>query len=679
MPANGIEWLIQLDAKTGGAATTIAAMDRVQLAAEAMGKTIDRVLSRIEKPTSWNEMEKNARRAMDSYKASVFGGESAAVAAFRKSAEERKVAAEAEKREHLVQATRNRDALLMRQRTSEWIARIEKDTERLTPKAESMWKEVLHEVGWKEVAKGELAVEGIKMGAELAIEAVKKLGETMYEAVMVAGGSARTHKVFGNMLGAEAGEETLEYLAKFSEMAEFTDDALVGMGNELLRAGLRAADWRNAMAGALDVAAEAPNKMEGMQEAVASFSRIALMGKVDARTLRGLRLNPHDVEDQLAKDLGLSKKTIAKQLQEGTLEGAKAMDSIFTVMEKKTGKKLGQLGADMADEFTAKVEKIRDIPEEIFKSLRSTAGFEDIKSALDGVLEAFGEDSAFGKTAREGLSDMLKSIAREMKAIDWDNAASALSELVTLTKEWVEPLKAVAKALAGVGEFFLTLPKLGNTIGDWFARKMNGNSRQLNDVKGMEAEDVLARHGVKPATIDSTTYLNTRGLEAWANKNEREWNKLMAEQAAESKALGHEMTAGLLKGVGGESKAEAAGEKLAEAANAGVRKAAEIHSPSRLFREAGDLMAEGLAQGLEGGQFRVQAASAAMVPASLPDMSRVQLGGGGGFTVGDITIPIVVQGGSQATAQDIAQEVKLQVPSAILAIFEQIVAQGGAS
>ena len=45
----------------------------------------------------------------------------------------------------------------------------------------------------------------------------------------------------------------------------------------LLRAGLHGAGFRNALAAAVDVAAQAPNKMEGLNEAIASMSRIIVM------------------------------------------------------------------------------------------------------------------------------------------------------------------------------------------------------------------------------------------------------------------------------------------------------------------------------------------------------------------------------------------------------------------
>ena len=316
---------------------------------------------------------------------------------------------------------------------------------------------------FKEIFKAELAMKALEKGAELAWEGIKKVGEKMVESIQIAAGAQRLDKVFSNMLGGGESKETLEYLEKFADKSEFVDDSLKSMGVELLRAGLRGADFRNALGAAADVAADAEDKMEGMRDAVGAFSKIAVMGKVSDRMLMALRLNPHDVAEQLSSDLGLSKKTIAKQLKEGTLDGVTAMQSIFTAMEKKTGKQLGARGMEMADTMSARLDKLKDLPVEMAKNLRNTQGFKDIEESLGGFLETvgprlLGTNGAMGK--------LLDVIGEKIKGIDWDKVVTKFGELVALAQKWVDPIEKVAKAIFKVSEAVLALPKLGEKIGD---------------------------------------------------------------------------------------------------------------------------------------------------------------------------------------------------------------------
>lgn len=463
---------------------------------------------------------------------------------------------------------------------------------------------------WKEVLKGEAAWETVKKAAEIAIDTIK-------EAFGAAADAERTGKVFGNLLGKEGGAETLEDLEKFAELSEFTDDALKGMGNELLRAGLRGADFRNAIGMALDVAAEAPDKMAGAQEAIASLSKIARTGKIDNRTLGGLRLDPHAVERQLSEDLGLAPDVIKQKLEEGTLEGAKAMDSIFTVMERKTGKQLGGLGMEMADTFGARLEKVKDIPEEIFKSMKDSPGFKDMNDALGDILKNFGDGSPFGKAIRQGLSDVLSVVGKTIKDINWTEASGAIKDIVDITRMWV-PL--LAKAAELVGKVLHPFAEAAREIGDW------------------------------------GEHAGRKEIAAMGDENEKNFAEALA---------------------GGDVKIlKAGGVAMVQAIDEGVKEEAEIHSPSRLFERHGEMMGEGLAMGMAASRARVGDAAGVMVQP--PDLSGGDWTPSRSFNAGGVTVNLAVNvGGSNSSAEDIAREVSLQAPSAILAALEQLGIQAG--
>jgi hypothetical protein len=576
----GIEWLINLDAKTSGATDVIEALGKTRTAADAAGAAIDRALSKMEKlPKSMGDA--GWSKGLNNLKQIAHGA----------------------------------------QLTDREFAAVKARTAQLEAGLEHMGTAGTEKVGglWKEVFKGEFALEVVKKSAELAWEGVKKVGEGIWEALQLAGRSERTGHVFANMLGEKEGAETLEYLKKFSEMSEFTDDALKGMGTELLRAGLRGADFRNALGAVVDIAAQAPDKMAGASEAVASLSRIALTGRVDARTLYGLRLDPHAVADQLAKDLGKTPDVIKKQLKDGTLKGADAMSSIFTVIEQKTGKQLGALGEGMADGFTARLEKLKDIPEEIGKQLKTTQGFQDISDTIARITKVFDPESSTGEKFFKALSGLIDKLGSVLKGIDWEKVAAGIGKVVDQLTEMVDPLVKLVGVLDKV-----------NTATSW---------------------------------ITSPTQA-AKDLRHWMNEGKKSGGK----EIADGMAAG--MTAG--KPVVMDASVD-----LAAVAAETTRKKLDIQSPSGVYEDIGNNVAEGMALGMERGQERVAGAAKSMV--GTPSIGSLDgAGQGSQFNAGGINVAVHVHvGGANASAEDIAREVATVAPEALLSALEQFNLQAG--
>ncbi len=577
----GIEWMINLDAKTQGATDVIQALSRTETAAEKAGRMIDRALSKMDKlPKSmgdagWSKGIGNLKQL--AHGAQLTDREFGAV-----KARSALVSAELEK----MGATGERHVAPL----------------------------------WQEVFKGQLALDAVKWGARQAARAVAGL----WDIVRIGADEERTVQVFANMLGADEGRATMDYMDRFAKMSEFTNSQVEGMGVELLRAGLRGADFRNALGAALDVAAQAPDKMEGATEAIAALSRIAMTGKVDFRTLRGLRLDPHEVENQLAKDLALAPDVVKKRLQEGALKGTDAMGSIFTALEKKSGKQLGQLGDDMSTGFTARLDKLRDVPEEIFKDLRATQGFRDVSDTLGRLGELFGPESETGQRIQAALIKTLDVVGAKIKEIDWERVAGFIANVAESMEDWVEPLSKIADLLGYVVKAFsglLALPTLGKDIGDWFARKLNPEINQDPAYK----QEAIDRVGAA---------------------NDKAW--------------------------------EAMGARAAFAEQDGYKKANDQHSPSRVWMRMGQDTVEGLAVGIESASPRASAAAAGVVaPPSLGDMSGVA-SASRSFAVNGLTVPITIQvGGSSSSAEDIAREVAAQAPAALMEALEQANAMAG--
>ena len=497
---------------------------------------------------------------------------------------------------------------------------------------------------WKEILKGEMAMKALEKGAELAWIGIKRVVDTGADMIRVAAGAERTSKVFENMLGKSEGKDTLDYLTKFAKLSEFTGASVKGAGVELLRAGLRGGDFRNALGAAVDVAAQAPDKIEGLNDAIASFRRIALMGKVDARTLMGLRLDPHEVVTQLSKDMGLSKKEIKKQLQEGTLDGTRAMQTIFDVMEKKSGKQLGGVGLAMADNMEARLDKLKAMPDEIFRSVKDTPGFAMLNDALGDILQAFGPDSASGKAVREALGDLVNFVGKELKEIDWKGVAQGFASVVERTKAWVDPLEKVVKLLGSMAGFALD-------VGGLFGKE--APAKPMTDERADAMKQLMAGVALHTGQV---------GLRS---------NGVYDPGSAEAKALVDGATKAL---DASQDKMERAGAIPAKAASKGFSDESESHSPSRVFMRHGENLTEGLAIGLESGSGRVAQAAASVMPT--PDTSGLR-GGAGGFNAGGVTIQFEVNvgGGSQSSASEIVDELNTRIPSMLLAALEQAAVQ----
>ena len=457
--ADGIRWEIDLDAKTGGAADTLQALDRMQSRAEAVGRSVDRVLGRMEKLTrgigsdaGWSKGAMNLHAL--SKGSSIFGREL-------------------------------KDVQSACDRANREIERMGGQTAAVEPL-------------WKSVFKGELAMEALRTTAKLAWEAIKWGAHEAEHALGTAAGEERTRGVFRNILGADDGKATLNYLDKFGGMAEFTRGQLVEMSTDLLQAGLHGADFRNAIGAAADVAATSTNKIEGYAGAVASLERIYRTGRVEGRALAGLHLKSADVEGQISKDTGLDRKTIKKRLEEGTLDAREAMASIYTVMEQKSGKQLGALGVEMADNVQTKLEKIRDIPEAIFKSLVDSHDYKMLSESLTDIIDKMGPDSPAGKALKTGLGDLLGFIGKEMKDINWGEVSTGIKDWIELTKGFVVLLEKGAKLVGMIAHPFAEAMRQwgdwGKESGEASIRSMGEeNERNWDEAVGQGAGDAIEK------------------------------------------------------------------------------------------------------------------------------------------------------------------------------------------
>ncbi|MBN2573560.1 MAG: hypothetical protein JXP73_03270 [Deltaproteobacteria bacterium] len=490
----------------------------------------------------------------------------------------------------------------------------------------------------KSVFTAELGMKALEKTAELALWSIKKLGG----AIEIAAGEERLDRVFANMLGGEEARETVDYMEKFADVSELLEGSVKAAGAELLRSGVHGAAFRNALALAADVAAQSTDKMAGFQRAIDAVGRTAKTGRMELGTLYQIGLNEHEVLAQMSSDLGMTKETIKKKLAEGALEGALAMESIFTVMERKTGKQLGGLGLEMAKGMQSSLEKVMNLPSEMAQTLKNTQGFRDLEDSLGNFLEIVKPRLIEGTGL---MGKMFDTVGARLKNIDWDKVVDKFEVLVELAGKWVDVLDNVATATEKIATGVLALPSLGEKIGD-----VLGNA------------EILLKEGRVGQTEEERH-------QKWLDV---EWERRQAALRGRDIAVGAAVGMEVHK-----VKAREAGADLVGAADKGMRDAGEIHSPSRLFERHGRMLAEGLATGLERGSARAAAAAGSMMP--IPSTAALTSVGGGGINAGGITVNLSVEvpGGSGSSAEEIAHEVQAILPSALLGALEQIAVQAG--
>jgi tape measure domain-containing protein len=350
---------------------------------------------------------------------------------------------------------------------------------------------------------GQLWAKGLEMGAEMAVEGIRKVGEVIKETVNVAAGERREAMAMTNLLGGrDDAERAIQYMEKFSELSEFGEEKTKSWGMELLNSGYRGQQFKDAMAAIADAASMAPDKMAGAEEAMSSLSRMKLTGKIDARSLKGLRLNVKDVMGDLSDALGMSPEAVKKGLEEGAIPAAKAYDAVLRALERKTGKQLGEAGLAAGRGLDAKLTHWREFPQKIMMAVQNSPGIDKIEHALDRMLEAFDPNGPKGSKMVEGLGSLMDSVGTFIQETNWASVAKDIGGVATSLGAWIDPLAKIAKLTLEVAGAVARLPKLGEALGEGSHGALKKSIEQdpawgakapgLTDLKSALAEDAAA-------------------------------------------------------------------------------------------------------------------------------------------------------------------------------------------
>ena len=279
-------------------------------------------------------------------------------------------------------------------------------------------------------------------GIALAIDMVKELTEHVIELgaeiVKAAAGEERTKKVFTLNFGVEGGEKALEYAEKFAEGSEYTEDQSKAFLSTLLNAGVPIKEMDKYMAAAGDVASGFTNKLEGMDRAIEAFRRMTLTGKLEGRALRGLNIAVPQLKE-LDEYKGKSDKQLKEILEKGTL----TTSQVFRIIAG-ADKQLGDKAVTMGETMSAKLDKLKALPERIFQEFMNSPAFDVLKGKIDDTLKRFDPKSPDGQALIKGIGDIGLALLHVLDGVD----------IESVMKTVLKTIEAIPAAINAIGTAF---------------------------------------------------------------------------------------------------------------------------------------------------------------------------------------------------------------------------------
>ncbi len=293
------------------------------------------------------------------------------------------------------------------------------------------------------------------LGAEALIEGVKKAVEIFTDGIKDAfKASAKSEKLdlnFELSLGKHGGKESREDIERFAKKTKFDDDEIAPMLLGLRRAGMGQEGARSAFAVATDVEAAGGMKTADM---VGMFEHLFYKGGITSKQVTGMQINTPEFYKRLGKKLQVSAATAEKMASEGgKIDPQTIINLIQKGIEEKQGGMAGTGGEREAGLMESKVRKIGLLPDEYFKKMHKTEGWDALSKRLDGVLEALNPDSEKGQKIMATLMKTFDKIAGAMETLlnpeNIERFVAGMTKLVELAGKFTEAMLPAVEALTG--------------------------------------------------------------------------------------------------------------------------------------------------------------------------------------------------------------------------------------
>lgn len=491
-------------------------------------------------------------------------------------------------------------------------------------------------IGAVEVVAAAAVAAVVALGAGIGYLAAKAIEVTEQRAALLA-----TFAALGG--GAAAGKQTLAMVDALSEKLPMAASQIATITKNLESAGFRG----QALGKAVEAVAAATAIMHDESGGAAAQKMLQVLAEggqgakkmADAISKGGAKSN------KLLQQMGLSSKDVTLALKEMGVKGTASADQVGMAVEKALAKKGKGPLEEMAMTMPVMLAKLKEGFLSLFEGLgpsvkpfmtavqslfgQFTRGKAPMKALRAVVTEVFGTIFRYATMAVKAVSAFVKeNFTAKNVASTWNDIKTRVAQVVNvLGKVW-----SVMGPIVTSKPFLDSLAMVFKIIGVVVLVTVSAMAT-LSAMMGALAAAVMFLGAALWSAIGSLINLAAAGLGAV-----------------------NEFVAGLVQGIlNGIGDFVAAVSAMASAGLAAFKSIFQINSPSAVMDQMGGHVAEGAAQGVEGGQGRVEGAAtklgAGMIGATAGGAKGGKGGSGGGVTVGELHLHT-----SASTTEAMAEE-----------------------
>jgi hypothetical protein len=372
-------------------------------------------------------------------------------------------------------------------------------------------------------------------------------------------------------------------------------------------------------------------------------------GKANEEAIKGFAeagLNVDDIWKAIAQKLGTTVAVAQSKVKSGAVSMRDALDAVKKVGEKQ----FGQIADKMGGSVEALIGKIKIQLAQMFSNL----DLKPVKSALKAIVDALSGPT--GKELGKGISELFSSIVGLLKGITAKDVKGFLVPIVDMVKDLAATIKANAPGLKAFGRAFAETSvdglKLVVTLLKGAVRIAAVVGQVWSGVRDLIAGGPDTGKLRKVPTLLDQVRTAVQMMFSPLQTAQRIWQNFQtmftggsAKVGASARAAGTAVASGFAGGImAGLAGAVAAAGRMASAALAKIRAVLGVASPAKALVFVGDMMAGGMAKGMNDNADKPakaagkMAAGAAGAAAGGAGGGRGGAAAGGGAPVFNITI-----------------------------------------
>mgnify|MGYP006274350601 CR=1 FL=1 len=367
---------------------------------------------------------------------------------------------------------------------------------------------------------GTLMATGVTKAVDLLVSGVTKAVSLLVDGfkLSIEAGSKLSNLRLGERLTLQGGEASFRSdVERFSDRTGLDDDDIRKLMLPMRRAGMSQEAARSAFAAATDMAAgtgEGGN-LGVIKEYLDLFQKIQLKGGIGEKQLVGAGFAPREVYGTLSKELGISTAEAKKRSEEGQIDPQRLNNAIYKSIEKRQGGMLGTGGEEWGKTLPAKLARLQQLPENIFKSVLDSPGWQKLSDAIEAVLNKFDPKSETGGKIVAFITDMFTRVAGLTEKLASDEGLAKVSKVIDDIIVAVKAMITVASALQSYAAF---LEKMAGYIpvialSRWAKDKMvSPDESEPSSPAGVPSTpSTVSRPGTNNFSMVPTTTINVYG------------------------------------------------------------------------------------------------------------------------------------------------------------------------